>query len=59
MYSYTYAPTYNPIDICTANIHLVFVTRARVVCLVCAPQGPGAGGVHVGYTMSAHVINAM
>ena len=43
---------------------LVFVAWARVVCLMCAPwgtgaMGPGAGGVHIGWTTSAHVTNTM
>ena len=42
------------------NAYLVFVAWARVICLICAPwdmgaAGPGAGGVHVGWAMGAHV----
>ena len=32
----------------SCSVHLVFVTWARVVCLICAPRGVGAGGVRVG-----------
>ena len=39
------------------GLHLVFVAWARVVCLICAPRGAGAGGVHVRWATRAHVIN--
>ena len=41
---------------------LVFVTWARVVCLICIPRGtraagPRAEGVHIRHTTRAHVTN--
>ena len=43
-------------------IHLVFVTWARVVCLICTPSalGPAAlrpRGIHIRQTTRAHVTN--